>query len=216
MSRPDDVPSVEWRGPGDPPTADETDAVRLREVTERLRDVVEHGRAIRGISVQLAAVIFAAFMGALGLVERVGEPIGPSIVVQAILAVGSVAVGLTGWIRARRQRRLQPQWPRPRSEALLAPLTLDQRRRLGRQMRGREAVDAESRELVGLYIALARITNRAAIPSLISFALWIAANALWLGWPFFVLLGAATVFMLVLTRVETRRWNRVVASLDAA
>jgi len=216
MSRPDDVPSVEWRGPGDPPTADETDAVRLREATARVRDAVEHGRAIRGISVQLAAVIFAAFMVSLGLVERAGQPIGPSIVVQAILAVGSVAIGLTGWIRARRQRRLQPQLPQPRSEALLAPLTLDERRRLGRQTRGREAVDAESRELVGLYIALARITNRAAIPSLICSALWLAANALWLGWPFFIAIGAVTVFMLVITRIETRPWNRVLAALDDA
>jgi hypothetical protein len=216
MSRPDDFPSVGWRGPGDPPTADETDVVRLREVTERLRDAVEHGRRIRGLSVQLSAVVFAAFMGTLGLVERVGQPIGASIVVQAVLAVGSVAVGLAAWIRARRERRLQPLIPQPRSEALLAPLTPEERRRLGRQTRGREAVDSESRDRVVLYITLARMTSRVAVPSLICFALWMAASAVWLGWPFFVALGAVTAFGIVVTRIEARRWNRVLAGLDGA
>ncbi|RKR76524.1 hypothetical protein [Frondihabitans australicus] len=211
MSDSHSLSAVPGAGPADPRTA----AARTQATVDRIHDALTDGVRVRIISVQMLAVILGALMGSLSITLSLGSRHVRLVVVDAALVAASVVVGLASWARARREHRLQPQVPRPRSETLWAFLSPDERRRLTRQIRGRESVDAEWRELVRLSIAFSRATNRAAWPTLFSMGLWYCALALVLGWEWFVVLGALVVLLTVGSRIESTRWNRALRSIEA-
>ncbi|BDZ48637.1 hypothetical protein GCM10025867_08780 [Frondihabitans sucicola] len=189
------------------PTADDEDR-RWAEASRRVQELKDHGPRVRGISNQLALVILIVLLGGLAVVARLGEPLSIAAVCQFVLLAAALVVSGVGYARARRGGRLLSQIPTPRAEWPLSPLLPEERRSLARQLRGRIPPTKRSREIVPDLIANSRLNNRAVLPSLVGFVLFLFSESLYLGWPWPLIIAGMVVFLVIMTRVEARRWQK--------
>ncbi|WP_123507487.1 hypothetical protein [Frondihabitans sp. PhB188] len=189
------------------PAASDEDR-RWAEASRRVREQMEHGPRVRVISNQLALLLLIVLVGGLGVVARFSEPLSAAAVGQFLLLAAALAVSSVGYARAKRGGRLLPQIPTPRAEWPLSPLLPEERRSLARHLRGRIPPTEHSREIVPDLIANARINNRAVLPSLVGLVLFLFSESLYLGWPWPLVIAGLVVFLVIMTRVEARRWQK--------
>jgi Flp pilus assembly protein TadB len=129
-------------------------------------------------------------------------------------------VAVTAWVRARRHRRLLPYLVET-PEQPLGALTPADRKSVTRQVSGRAPVAPEAVPLVRALLAWQRRSTRMAIPPLIGMGLSLLAltgsTLATLGpwrWLFIVLIVCTAAFVTVLSMIEKRRRERVVAEID--
>lgn len=171
-------------------------------------------------SVQLLMVGFSVFGGALaGLAAGQDHGIldvaalGPRAV-----AVVAVVLALVGWRRARSAHSLTPVSFSDESGGPLEHVDAAGRRSLFRQMAGREAVTATSADTVRLLISRKRRRDSALMPSLLAMLLTLSSLGTGANHPGVtaVALAVLVIVILIASRYERRRENRVLRRVDEA
>lgn len=192
---------------------DDTDR-RWHEAGRRVRDQLENGPRVRLISNQMSVLVVVVLFGGVECVAQLTESFTPRSLAQYVTFAAAIAFAVYGYRRARRTRRLMPQVPTPRNEWPLAPLLPEERRALGRQMRGKRPISERAVPVVRDLIHSGELNNRAVYPSLVGFFLFLLSITLFLGWPWPLLVVGLTVFLFVMTRIEKRRWARAFAQMS--
>ena len=190
----------------------------LAEATRRAEYLVEHGPTM-GVMSQQAGL---AAMSVLWVAATAPAAFRLTTLVWFLLAVAGTVVSVAAWVRARRHRRLLPYVVETPQQPLGA-LTPADRKSVTRQVSGQAPVPPEAVPLVRAMLAWQRLSTRMAITPLIGMGLSLLAFAgstlatpgPW-RWLFVVLIVCTAAFVTVLSMIEKRRRERVVAEIDRA
>ncbi|RPE74224.1 MULTISPECIES: hypothetical protein [unclassified Frondihabitans] len=187
---------------------------RWAEATHRDQHQLKHGRRVRGISNQLALLLLVILCGGLTVTAQIGTAFTPVVALQFVAVIAGLAFTTHGYRKAKQTSRLLPQIPQPRADRPLAPLLPSERRSLNRQVHGSEAVAPRAKTLLRALAKSAEVNNRAILPSLVGFFLFLLSQTLFIGWPWPILIAASALVVLVMSAIEKRRWSRVLASAE--
>jgi hypothetical protein len=190
----------------------------LAEATRRAEYLVEHGPTVVVMSQQAGLTALSV----LWVAATAPAAFRLTTLVWFLLAVAGTVVAVTAWVRARRHRRLLPYLVET-PEQPLGALTPADRKSVTRQVSGRAPVAPEAVPLVRALLAWQRRSTRMAIPPLVGTGLSLLAltgsTLATLGpwrWLFVVLIVCTAAFVTVLSMIEKRRRERVVAEIDRA
>lgn len=190
----------------------------LAEATRRAEYLVEHGPTVVVMSQQAGIAVLSV----LWVAGTAPAAFRLDTLVWFLLVVAGTVVAVTAWVRARRHGRLLPYLVKT-PEQPLGAFTPADRKSVTRQISGRIPVAPEAVPLVRAMLAWQRRSTRMAIPTLVGMGLGLfgfAGSPLAtpdpLRWLFVVLIVCTAAFVTVLSAIEKRRRERVLAELDRA
>jgi Flp pilus assembly protein TadB len=190
----------------------------LAEATRRAEYLVEHGPTVVVMSQQAGIAVSSV----LWVVGTAPAAFRLNALVWFLLAVAGTVVAVTAWVRARRHGRLLP-YVVETPEQPLGALTPADRKSVTRQVSGRAPVTPEAVPLVRAMLAWQRRSTRMVYPTLVGLGLGLfgfagstlATPGPW-RWLFVVLIVCTAAFVTVLSMIEKRRRERVLAEIDRA
>jgi hypothetical protein len=176
-----------------------SDDARWERATARAAEIERRGPRVVGPSLQACLFAMTTLFFALTLPLAIaGGPVWQPVVCGFGWAISTVA-----WVRARRRSTLEPFLPEQPGPTRV--LSREQRREMGRQLRGKQPPSPHAVDLIDLVVRRQRESSAHLWPSLVGTGLGVAgAGSL----ATLLLLAVAAVFILVVTTLERRRWER--------